>query len=428
MLIDLADAESATSGGKAAVLARLLGARLPVPPGFVVPTAAYEKAVAGLDLADAGTARRLIERLPLAPALVDSISGALDRLVGAPGEGYVAVRSSASGEDTAEATAAGQHDTVLGVRGSGPVAEAVRRCWASLWSERAVAYRSRRAAAVSTGAPTVAVLVQRLVDADVAGVMFTGTDIRIEASWGLGASVVGGLVTPDSWTVSGDTLAHRSLGGKDRRIDRVGSRVVTREVPSADRQRCCLTDEEVVRLAKLGRDTADLLGGAQDIEWAIADGRIWLLQARPVTAAPPSAAPPSAAPPSAARPTAAPWTAAPSSAPSGRTAEGTALTGTPGSPGVAVGPARVVHGPGDFGRVRPGDVLVCRTTDPAWTPLFGVVAAVVTETGGLLSHAAIVAREQGLPAVLAVPGAMTALPDGAAVEVDGSGGRVGLTG
>ena len=87
----------------------------------------------------------------------------------------------------------------------------------------------------------------------------------------------------------------------------------------------------------------------------------------------------------------------------------------------------MVRGPGDFGRVRPGDVLVCRTTDPAWTPLFGVIAAVVTETGGLLSHAAIVAREQGVPAVLAVPEAMTALPDGATVEVDGSTGRVILT-
>lgn len=102
----------------------------------------------------------------------------------------------------------------------------------------------------------------------------------------------------------------------------------------------------------------------------------------------------------------------------------TAVTGTPGSPGLATGPARVVHGPDDFTRVRPGDVLVCRFTEPAWTALFGVVAAVVTETGGLLSHAAVVAREHGIPAVLAVPGVTATLRDGQTVTVDGAAGRV----
>ncbi|GAB2482232.1 hypothetical protein GCM10027063_25420 [Promicromonospora xylanilytica] len=99
-------------------------------------------------------------------------------------------------------------------------------------------------------------------------------------------------------------------------------------------------------------------------------------------------------------------------------------TGTPGSPGRASGPARVVHGPDDFARVLPGDVLVCRFTEPAWTALFGVVAAVVTETGGVLSHAAIVAREHGIPAVLAVRGAMTTLRDGEPLTVDGDAGMV----
>ncbi|WP_020575337.1 PEP/pyruvate-binding domain-containing protein [Actinopolymorpha alba] len=401
MLIDLADAESATSGGKAAVLGRLLQAGLPVPPGFVVPNAAYEEAVAGLDLTEADTAGRLVEQAPLASPLVDAISHALNRLAGPSGEAYVAVRSSATSEDTADASAAGQHDTFLGISGPDRVADAVRKCWASLWSRRAVGYRRWQAADVPAGSPTTAVLVQRLVDAAVAGVMFTGTHIRLEASWGLGESVVSGRVTPDSWVVSGDTVVHRALGVKDQRIDREDTQVITREVPLADWERFCLTDEDVVRLAKLGREIADLLDGPQDIEWAVADGRIWILQARPITTPLPAT-------------------------PSSRSEDSTALTGTPGSSGVAVGPARVVRGPSDFGRVRPGDVLVCRTTDPAWTPLFGAVAAVVTEIGGLLSHAAIVAREQGIPAVLAVPDAMAALPDGAEVEVDGSTGRIVL--
>ncbi|MFF3335734.1 PEP/pyruvate-binding domain-containing protein [Streptomyces sp. NPDC002888] len=397
MLIDLADAGPGTSGGKAAVLARLLEAGLPVPPGFVVPTAAYAQAADALDFPDTDAVRDLAG---LSPALIDEIARALTRITG---DGYVAVRSSATSEDTAAATAAGQHDTFLGVSGPDQVADAVRKCWASLWSERAVEYRRRQAGADS---PAIAVLVQRLVDADVAGVMFTGTDVRLEASWGLGESVVSGQVTPDSWMLSGSTITHRSLGTKKTRIDRDHTRVVTREVEPAGRERFCLTDEEVTRLAEIGRKTADLLGGPQDIEWAISGSQIWILQARPVTRALPAG------------PAASPDTAG----------DRKARTGTPGSPGSAAGLARVVCGPSDFARVRPGDVLVCRTTDPAWTPLFGVVAAVVTETGGLLSHAAIVAREQGLPAVLAIPDATTLLPDGAMVEVDGSTGRVALLG
>ncbi|MEV1046168.1 PEP/pyruvate-binding domain-containing protein [Streptomyces sp. NPDC049916] len=398
MLIDLADAELGTSGGKAATLARLLAAGLPVPPGFVVPTAAYEQAACGVDLADAAAAHHLAS---LPPALADEIARALTQVTG---DGHVAVRSSATSEDTAAATAAGQHETFLGVSGADRVADAVRRCWVSLWSERAVAYRRRRADAER---PTMAVLVQRLVDADVAGVMFTGDDVRLEASWGLGESVVSGQVTPDSWTVSGGTVTRRALGTKTTRMDRDQTGVVLREVEPADRERFCLTDEDVTRLADLGRRTADLLGGPQDIEWAVTGSRIWILQARPVTSALPAG----------------PTTASPEPA-----GESDVHTGTPGSSGSATGPARVVHGPGDFARVRPGDVLVCRTTDPAWTPLFGVVAAVVTETGGLLSHAAIVAREQGLPAVMGIPDATRVLHDGAMVEVNGGTGRVTLLG
>ncbi|WP_436536058.1 PEP/pyruvate-binding domain-containing protein [Actinoplanes sp. HUAS TT8] len=392
MLIDLIDADAATAGGKAAALGRLLRAGLPVPPGFVVPTTVYDQVAAGLSSGDAGTTRGLLAEAVLPPELPGRIEQELARM----GDPPVAVRSSATSEDTADATAAGQHDTFLGVSGTAAVADAVRRCWASVWSDRAVAYRHR---AATTEPPGVAVLVQELVDAEVAGVLFTGTDVRVEGSWGLGESVVAGRVTPDSWTVSGDRVVGRMLGGKTTRVDRQDGTVVTREVDPADRERFCLPDEEVLRLAHLGREVARLLQQPQDIEWAYARGRIWLLQARPITSELPDLATPA-------------------------DGDTTVLTGTPGSTGVARGPVRVVRGIGDFGRVRSGDILVCRTTDPAWTPLFGVVAAVVTETGGVLSHAAIVAREQGLPAVLAVGEATTTLHEDAMVEVDGSTGRI----
>lgn len=217
VLIDLADATPTTSGGKAAPLAQLLMAGLPVPPGFVVPTHAYEEAIAGVDIAgaarhDADAARLLVEQATLTPTLVVEISTALTRVTDASSDGCVAVRSSATCEDGADAAAAGQYDTFLGVRGPDQVADAVRRCWASLWSKRAVAYRRRQPGDVSADPPLIAVLVQRLVDADVAGVLFTGTTIRIEASWGLGESIVDGQVTPDSWVVTDGAIVHRAVG------------------------------------------------------------------------------------------------------------------------------------------------------------------------------------------------------------------------
>lgn len=410
-MIDLADATRATSGGKAAPLARLLQAGLPVPPGFVVPTCAYEQALAGVDVTGAAhqggadRTRLLVEQAILAPALVEEISAALARITAPSSDGYVAVRSSASTEDGTETTAAGQHDTFVAVRGPDQVVGAVRRCWASLFSDRAVAYRGQRPGHRDGAVPTTAVLVQRLVDADVAGVLFTGTTTRIEASWGLGESVVGGRVTPDSWLVHDQAIVHRSIGSKATRTDRLRNQVVTRPVPAADRHRSCLRDQDILKLAQAGRRIERLLGGPHDIEWAIADDHFWILQARPITADLPET---------------------PSASSDAALADAD-LTGTPASPGRATGPVRLIHGPADFARVQPGDILVCRTTDPAWTPLFGVAAAVITETGGLLSHAAIVAREHGLPAVLAVPGATTTLPDGALVAVDGSSGRVVLT-
>ena len=395
LIVSLTEATRQRAGGKAAVLGALARAGFPVPPGFVVPIEVYRAATSGLDLAGVrGTdeVRRLIESRPLPSGLVREVTEAMMRL----GGDAVAVRSSASTEDTVGASAAGQHDTFLGVSGPTAVIERLPAIWASLWSRRAVAYRS--AGAVG---PEMAVIVQRHIDAEVAGVLFTDAPgILIEASWGLGESVVGGLVTPDSFSVSADGVVGRRTGDKGRRIDRSGSGTVTTAVPPESG--LCLNDRQVVRLASLGRRVAEYLGGPQDIEFAIENDRIWLLQARPVTAPLPQPDPTAADPPP----------------------DVARLRGIAGSPGRVSGPARVVHGPEDFSRVGPGDILVCRFTDPAWTPLFGVVAGVITETGGRLSHAAIVAREHRIPAVLGVPTAMTTLYDGQPLTVDGTTGTV----
>ncbi|WP_327049246.1 PEP-utilizing enzyme [Microbispora sp. NBC_01189] len=414
MIVPLREAAADTCGGKAGALGALLRAGLPVPDGFVVPFAAYLAAVRDLDLGriddepeDADAARRTIAARPVPEAVADALGRALGEL----GDPPVAVRSSAAGEDTGRASAAGQHESFLAVRGAGEVATAVRACWASLFSPRAIAYR---AASVRAGQPPddllMAVIVQRHLDAEVSGVMFTPADsgdvTRIEASWGLGPSVVEGKVTPDAYRVAADGSVTRTVADKRRRLDRRGARLVVGDVPTAARNRPTADDATATRLAELGRRIAAVLGGPQDIEWAIAGGRTWVLQARPVTAAPP-----------------------PSAAPSGASGVPAAtLTGTPGSRGTVTGTARIVRGRGDFARVRPGDILVCPFTDPAWTPLLRVAAGVVTETGGVLSHAAIVAREHAIPAVLGVPDATSRLRDDTLITVDGTAGTVTATG
>lgn len=366
MLVLLAAATVDRCGAKAATLGTLLRQNLPVPDGIVIPF---------------GLAGDLV------PPVADWLASV--------GDPPVAVRSSAANEDGALASAAGQHDSFLGVQGVAAVLDAVRACRASVWSARAETYRG------GAEAPAMAVIVQRHLDADVAGVMFTRADgsTLIESSWGLGPSIVEGRVTPDSYLVA-DGSVTRTIADKHTSLDRNGSGLVVRRVPPGQRRTPTLSDATASQLADLGRTVTAVLGAPQDIEWALVDGVPWLLQARPITAEPPT--------PTAAHP-----------AP---------LTGIPGSHGTATGPARVVRGPADFPTVRPGDILICPHTDPAWTPLLSIAAGVVTETGGTLSHAAIVAREKNIPAVLAVEAATTSIPNGTTVTINGTTGVVHLKG
>ncbi len=255
-------------GGKGLSLALTAAAGLPVPPGFVVTTDA-DRRCKGSPPDDA--ARR-----------------AITLAYSALGGGLVAVRSSATAEDGAETSFAGQQETILGVEGADAVVSAVERCWKSLFTERAVAYRS--AQGVADDGLAMAVVVQQLVHATVAGVLFTrdpqdptGRRMSIEAAWGLGEAVVSGRVTPDRFTVdfdSGEVLT-RVAGAKTVEITPTGERPV-----SADRQtELCLSDSQLSQLADLGRRVERFYSAPRDVEWAIADGTVYLLQARPITSA-----------------------------------------------------------------------------------------------------------------------------------------------
>jgi pyruvate,water dikinase len=257
-------------GGKGLSLGFMARAGLPVPAGFCVTSAAH---------------RRLHGRsLQSEPAFLEQMAAAYRALGGGP----VAVRSSAAAEDGAVTSFAGQQETILGVCGEAAVCDAVAKCWASLDNERAVAYRRRQG--ISDQDLAMAVVVQRLVPAEVSGVLFTrdpldpeGRRMLIEASWGLGESVVSGRVTPDRYQVERDTgrILERHLGSKRVQVTAEG----TAEVPPERQTQLCLEDERLTELATLARKVEELYGEPRDVEWAWGEGRFWLLQARPITTA-----------------------------------------------------------------------------------------------------------------------------------------------
>ncbi|MEO3868493.1 PEP/pyruvate-binding domain-containing protein [Nonomuraea sp. B12E4] len=286
-----AAADLATVGGKGASLARLIRAGLPVPGGFHITTGAYRAFVAGfqeeiLRAAAEGAPQRiaaLFEAHDMPAGLAAEIRRACEEL-GVP----VAVRSSATAEDLPDMSFAGQQDTYLNVRGE-DLPAAVKRCWASLWNPRAVAYRDRNG--VPHDDVALAVVVQELVDADAAGVMFTANpvsgardEIVVNASWGLGEAVVGGQVTPDTVVVSGGAVTDTRLGDKAVMTVRTATGTEERPVPSELRGRAVLDPAEAVELAGLGARVQALYGGTpMDVEWARHDGRFAILQARPIT-------------------------------------------------------------------------------------------------------------------------------------------------
>ena len=298
----------AVVGGKAANLGELVRAGMPVPPGFVVTTDAYREYVVSNDLqqrivtaadtagaadAGAGAAARTIAELFAAGTMPETVADAVADAYATLGAGPVAVRSSATAEDLPGASFAGQQDTYLNITGTDAVLEAVRRCWASLWTERAMAYRAHRG--IRPDDVSLAVVVQRLVDADAAGVMFTADPatgsrdtVLISAAWGLGEAVVGGLVDTDQLTLSGPalTITSRQIADKALRTVRTPTGTAEEPVPADRRTAPVLDDAAARRLAELGRRIHRHFGTPADIEWARADGRLWIVQSRPITALP----------------------------------------------------------------------------------------------------------------------------------------------
>jgi pyruvate,water dikinase len=292
--------EVTTAGGKGASLARMTSLGLPVPPGFVVPAGALADALpdGGEELrsvvtaddhaAAAERAHALVAALELPEPLREAITAAYAGL--GDGDPPVAVRSSACAEDSEEASFAGQQETYLHVRGADDVIARVRDCWASFFSERALFYRARKGSLEDLG---MAVVVQRMVEADVAGVLFTCDPVRkrrdrmvVEAVLGLGEGVVSGHLTPDHYILKRDgTVRKAHVHVQPYKIVAVPEGgTAERELSEDEGGARKVADEHLAALAKLGDDLEQRLGGPQDIEWAVQGGELFVLQARPVTA------------------------------------------------------------------------------------------------------------------------------------------------
>jgi pyruvate,water dikinase len=438
-------------GGKNASLGEMISqlerAGIRVPGGFATTASAFRDflaaaglteriadRLASLDLDDVtalarcgAEIRQWIVEAPLPRALEDAI-GAAYRDMMAEGESAVAVRSSATAEDLPDASFAGQQETFLNVRGLGAVLEAIKHVFASLYNDRAISYRVHQGfthaeVALSAG-------VQRMVRSDLAasGVMFTldtesgfSDVVFITAAYGLGETVVQGAVNPDEFYVHKPILEagkfpiiRRGLGSKASKMifaagGRTGRTTTTVEVDQADRDRFCLADSDVIKLARYAVAIERHYGRPMDIEWGKdgEDGNIYILQARPETV---------------------------KSRKGGRSQERFRLkerartmlvSGRAIGQKIGVGPVRIVKDASEMDRVAGGDVLVTDMTDPNWEPVMKRAAAIVTNRGGRTCHAAIIARELGIPAVVGCGDATRVLPDGQQVTVSCAEGDTG---
>ncbi len=435
-LQDVSESDLPLVGGKAGKLGELIREGLPIPPGYVVTTEAYQAfvdatplkteipaALAEAKIDDAGSLEAASRRIRSAFEETDfpkemrtTLTEAYDRFVRQHGVRYSAVRSSATAEDLEGASFAGLQDTYLNVAGVDQILVAIRKCWGSLFTPRVLVYRQRKGFDHST--VKLAVLIQKMVDATVSGILFTRdpntgeNHMIVEAGWGLGEAIVGGEVTPDHYVVDGATLkiVHKQISEQKVRLVRAESGGNRREeIPADERKLQKLPDHRLARLVSLARLIESHYRRPMDVEWCGDANTLYVVQARPVTTIPTSTAPGPARPPE---------------APAAPGEEKPILRGFGASPGVAVGIARILTGAADMDKLKAGEVLVTTMTTPDMVPAMSQASAIVTDEGGMTCHAAIVSRELGVPCVVGTREATQRITEGEEITVDGKTGMV----
>ncbi len=412
------------AGGKGANLGEMIKIGIPVPPGFAVTTASFDLLmrmhdfgkkimliIRSIDVDDTAKllhASKEIKAMILShemPAEVKSkVEEAYDDLSD-PGSDLplVVVRSSATTEDLSTASFAGQQASFLNVKSLDELVESIKKCWASLFEPRAIFYRAKHGFVKSS----ISVIVQKMIEAEKSGVMFTvdpttGENVvLIEASWGLGESIVGGEVSPDSYKVNKNgEIIDLQVSNKTRmRIrDHVSNATVVLDVPQGKANAQVLTKEEIRKIAEFGMTLERHYGHSQDIEFAIEKGKIAIVQTRAITT-------------------------------KGKTKKieierSGLLKGIGASPGAASGKVRIILGKEDVDKIGKDDIIVTTMTSPDLVPAMSRSAAIITDLGGRTSHAAIISREMGIPAIVGTQQATTILKDGQEVTVNAYDGVV----
>ncbi len=428
-------------GGKGASLGEMVNHNFPVPPGFVVTAQAYfryieekgikDKIVSKIDAIDVENSEELarvseeVRNIILATPMSETLSNEIKRAYGKLGEKkiawltsseeeFVAVRSSATAEDLPGASFAGQQETYLNVKGREDLVKSVQKCWASLFTARAVYYRKKQG--FDTEQVGIAVVVQKMINGQTSGIMFTAeptgdeTKIVIEAGFGLGEAIVSGSVTPDTYTVDKGSLKilDKKIHSQTFKIVKQGRKNVKEKLSPAVAKKQKIDDKTIIQIAKLGKQIENHYKKPEDIEWAIENKELFIVQSRPIT-------------------TLGLKTSVSSEGRKKRLEElkdKIVLEGLAASPGIAPGKVKVVRNVAQISKVEKGDILVAQMTSPDWVPTMKKSSGIITDEGGVTCHAAIVSRELGIPCVVGTGRAMEILEDGDEVTVNGYEGVV----
>jgi pyruvate,water dikinase len=418
-------------GGKGANLGEMTKAGFPVPPGFIITSAAYFHFLdvtgikSGIDdlllKCDVNNQNKLqqtsdaIRHLIMRQSIPDEISREVIHSYFQMDKGplkhtIVAVRSSATAEDLPDASFAGQQETYLNVYGEAELMQTIRACWASLFTPRAIFYRAtNKYDHFKVG---IAVPIQKMIQSEKSGIMFTldpvtndKNMITIEAIFGLGEMIVQGKVTPDHYEVDKKTLeiVSKVVRVQEKKMIKKGhdenSTVI---LTKKEGEKVKLTDAEIKKLAELGIKLEKHYFFPQDAEWAIENNRVYIVQTRPVTTTGKKA----------------------DTKESSHLLAELLLKGDPASPGVAAGPVKILKSAKEIQKITLGDVLVAEQTNPDYVPAMKKAGAIVTERGGRTSHAAIVSRELGIPAVVGASKALSILKDREVITVNGATGEI----
>ncbi|MFH1751734.1 MAG: phosphoenolpyruvate synthase [archaeon] len=425
------------AGGKGANLGEMTNEGFPVPSGFIVSSKSFDlfleknqlneriqnilKQINYSEVKDlqerTEEIRELIKETPIPVKIVSEIKKAYERLgekklawLTSSEECFVAVRSSATAEDLPTASFAGQQDTYLNIKGKENVVNAVRNCWASLYTARATYYRLKQG---FTGHVSIAVVIQKMVNSKVSGIMFTAnptgdqSKLIIEAVYGLGEAIVGGAVTPDHYVIDKKSIRIESkqIAEQEWKLERKEGRTVKSEVSKKEGEKQKLEDKLILNLAKIGRQIEAHYKMPQDIEWAIENNELFITQSRAIT-------------------TLKKGIEAKEKIDSLQHEKEVILTGLAASPGIAGGKVKIVHNATELSKIEKGDILVTAMTTPDMVVAMEKAGAIITNSGGSTCHASIVSRELGIPCVVGTKNATKVLIENQEVTVDAVHGKV----